>query len=141
MRKADNCNHCLQSADCCQTISAKNQFCYSAQCHATARAIAGKLNIPVDRYTICFQSRLGSDPWVQPYTSVVIEERAKVGDKKMLVFCPAFVSDCLETTIEVTHEYYDEFTALGGEKLDLVESLNANPRWIATVAEMVKAGV
>lgn len=137
LRKADNCNHCLQTDNCCETISVKNQFCYSAQCHATAQAIAKKLNLSKDQYSICYQSRLGRDPWVQPYTSDVLKERAEHGDKKMLVFCPAFVADCLETTIEVTDEYAEEFEKMGGEQLDLVESLNDNPAWVKTVAEMV----
>jgi len=75
---------------------------------------------------------------MQPYTSKIIEERAEKGAKRMLVFCPAFVSDCLETTIEILDEYQEEFEEKGGEHLDLVESLNDNPKWIKTVAEMVK---
>jgi ferrochelatase len=135
--KADDCNHCVKTAGCCQSISIKNQFCYSAQCHATAFAIAKNLNIPPEKYTICFQSRLGPEKWIQPYTSKVIEERAEKGDKKLLVFCPAFVADCLETTIEISVEYQEEFEELGGEKVDLVPSLNGNPKWIKTIADLV----
>ncbi len=138
MRKADDCGHCLQVENCCSIISIRNQFCYSAQSHATAHAIAAKLNLSKDQYTICYQSRLGNDPWMQPYTSKIIEEKAEAGVKRMLVFCPAFVSDCLETTIEILDEYQEEFEEKGGEHLDLVESLNDNPKWIETVAEMVK---
>ena len=138
LKKADDCNHCLQTENCCQTISFKNQFCYSAQCHATAYAIASKLNLQKNQYSICFQSRLGSDPWVQPYTSDIIEARAKKGDKRLLVFCPAFVADCLETTIEILDEYQEEFEEMGGEHIDLVESLNAHPKWIKAVKELVE---
>lgn len=138
LRKADNCNHCLQTDNCCDTLTIKNQFCYSAQCQATAHAIAEKLNLSKDKYSICYQSRLGRDPWVQPYTTDMLKERAEQGDKKMLVFCPAFVADCLETTVEVTDEYAEKFEELGGEQLDLVESLNDNPVWVKAVAEMVK---
>lgn len=138
MRKADDCGHCLKVENCCSTISIKNQFCYSAQCHATAHAIAAKLDLSKEQYTICYQSRLGNDPWMQPYTSDILEERAEKGDKRLLVFCPAFVSDCLETTIEILDEYQEEFEEKGGEHIDLVESLNDNPKWIKTVAEMVK---
>lgn len=137
LRKADNCNHCLQSDDCCESLTVKNQFCYSAQCFETAKAIAAKLDIPRSKMTICFQSRLGRDPWIQPYTSDVLKDRAKEGDKKILVFCPAFVSDCLETTIEITDEYAEEWEELGGEHLDLVESLNDHPDWIKAVTDMV----
>lgn len=127
LRKADSCNHCLKSDDCCQSLSIKNQFCYSAQCYATTKALAEALRLPADRYTTCFQSRLGKEVWAKPYTSDIIEHRAEQGDKRLLVFCPAFVSDCLETTIEISVEYQEEFEELGGEKIELVESLNDNP--------------
>ncbi len=137
--KADTCNHCLQSTDCCQQLSIKNQFCYSAQCHATTAALVKALELEKGQYTTCFQSRLGKEVWIKPYTSDVIEERAKKGDKKLLVFCPAFVSDCLETTIEISVEYQEEFEELGGEKVQLVESLNDNPKWIKAVADFIKS--
>ena len=139
LKKADRCNHCLQSADCCQTLSVKNQFCYSAQCHATTAALVKELGLQKDQYTTCFQSRLGKEVWAKPYTSDIIEERAKKGDKKLLVFCPAFVSDCLETTIEISVEYQEEFEELGGEKIQLVESLNDQPKWIQAVANYIRS--
>ena len=95
------------------------------------------MNLSEDQYTICFQSRLGRAEWVKPYTSDILEVRAEAGDKKLLVFCPAFVSDCLETTIEVSTEYQEEFEELGGEKVDLVPSLNDHPKWIEAVKELV----
>ncbi len=139
LRKADNCNHCLKTDGCCETLSLKNQFCYSAQCHATSYAIAKQLGLSKEQYTICFQSRLGPEAWAQPYTSKIIEERAEHGDKRLLVFCPAFVSDCLETTIEITDEYLEEFQEAGGEHLDLVESLNDHPAWMTAVSDLVRA--
>lgn len=130
--------HCLQSGGCCDTLTDANKFCYSAQSHHTAKLIAEKLGISRDKYTICFQSRLGSDPWVQPYTSEIVAKLAKEGKKRLLVFCPAFVADCLETVYEVTVEYGDEFKALGGEHVQLVESLNDSPLWIEALEKMVK---
>jgi len=130
-------NYCLKSADCCDSLNDVNKYCYSAQSYDTARLIAEKLNLPKEKYTGCFQSRLGSDPWVQPYTSQVIAQLAKEGKKRLLVFCPAFVSDCLETVYEVTEEYGAEFKALGGEHVQLVESLNDAPTWIDALEEMV----
>lgn len=138
LRKADNANHCLKSPDCCQTLTVKNQFCYSAQCHATTKAIARQLGLSPEQYTVCFQSRLGADPWTQPYTQKVIEALAKAGKKRLLVFCPAFTSDCLETTIEIGEEYREEFLHMGGEQLDLVESLNDNPQWAKAIAAFVQ---
>lgn len=139
LRKGDRTkNHCLKVENCCEKICDSNKFCYSAQCYGTAQAIAEKLGLKEEDYTVCFQSRLGRDPWAQPYTSEIIEERLEKGMKNMLVFSPAFVADCLETTIEIGYEYKEEFEEAGGEKLDLVESLNAHPLWIESVAEMVK---
>lgn len=136
--KGDTCNHCLQSEDCCQTLSAKNQFCYSAQCYGTTKALVKLLDLQEGNYTTCFQSRLGRTPWIQPYTSEIIEELAEKGAKRLLVFSPAFVADCLETTVEISDEYQEEFEEKGGEQVDLVPSLNDNPKWIKVVADMVK---
>ncbi|WP_295769753.1 ferrochelatase [uncultured Mucilaginibacter sp.] len=139
MIKADETGrHCLKSADCCQTITGANRFCYSAQSHATARLIAERLNIPKEKYTLTFQSRLGRDPWMQPYTSEVIAQLAKKGVKRLLVFCPAFVADCLETIFEVSVEYDEEFKHAGGEHVQLVESLNDSPLWIDALERMVR---
>jgi ferrochelatase len=132
-------NYCLKSDGCCDSISDTNKFCYSAQSHHTAQLIAEKLNISKEKYTICFQSRLGNDPWVQPYTSEVVAKLAKEGKKRLLVFCPAFVADCLETVYEVTEEYGAEFKALGGEHVQLVESLNDSATWIDALEEMVRS--
>jgi len=143
-RQLVKCDHtgtyCLKSAGCCDTLNDVNKFCYSAQSHDTARLIAEKLNLPKEKYTICFQSRLGSDPWVQPYTSEIVAKLAAEGKKRLLVFCPAFVADCLETVYEVTEEYGGEFKALGGEHVQLVESLNDSPTWIDALEKMVRGG-
>ena len=138
LRNADNCNHCLVTKDCCQTIHIKNQFCYSAQCHATTKAIVHRLGLQPDQYTTAFQSRLGPEAWAQPYTSKVIEREAEKGAKHLLVFSPAFVADCLETIVEIGTEYQEEFEEMGGEKVDLVPSLNDDPRWIKVVADLVR---
>lgn len=118
-------------------ITPVNQFCYSAQCHATTKAIVAKLGLEPEQYTTAFQSRLGPDAWAQPYTIKTIEEQAEKGAKRLLVFSPAFVADCLETIIEIGTEYQEEFEEMGGEHVDLVPSLNDDPRWIRTVADMV----
>jgi ferrochelatase len=142
-RQLLKCDHthsyCLKKSDCCDTLNDVNKFCYSAQSHHTAQLIAEKLNLPKEKYTICFQSRLGSDPWVQPYTSEIIRKLAAEGKQRLLVFCPAFVADCLETVFEVTEEYGGEFKALGGEHVQLVESLNAEPTWIDALEGLARA--
>ncbi len=136
LHKADDNAVCLRD-DCCKTLTTQNQFCYSAQCHSTAYKIADKLNLTKDQFTVCFQSRLGFEDWTQPYTSVVLDELVEAGKKNVLVFSPAFVADCLETTIEIGYEYKEEFEEKGGEKLDLVESLNDNALWIEAIKSMI----
>lgn len=130
-------NHCKCDGVCCRKIVPENQFCYSAQCHQSAYAIAKELGIDEGHYTVSYQSRFGPEEWVQPYTDKVIEEQLEKGNKNLLVFSPAFVADCLETTIEIGFEYKEEFMEAGGERLDLVESLNDDPRWIKAIAEIV----
>jgi ferrochelatase len=137
IRKADSNNYCLKN-DCCASLNENNYSCYRAQCHSTARLIAQRLNLPEEKYTICFQSRLGKDPWIKPYSDQVIEERARAGDKKILIFAPAFVSDCLETLYEIGVEYDELFRLNGGEKAELVESLNDLPQWIETLKRKIE---
>lgn len=129
--------HCLKD-DCCTRIHAQNQFCYRAQCLATTRGIAHLLELPAGTYSTSFQSRLGRDPWLKPYTEDVIFHLARQGARKMLVFCPAFVADCLETTIEIGQEYAEIFVEAGGTRLDLVPSLNDDPEWIDAMAQLVR---
>ncbi len=136
--KADQGAHCLKRGDCCDHLGLHNRHCYSAQSYATTQALVKRLKLTSERYTTCFQSRLGRDPWTQPYTSEVIKERAREGDKRLLVFSPAFVADCLETTVEVGYEYQQEFTNYGGEKIDLVPSLNDDPEWIKGILKIIE---
>lgn len=132
-------NYCLKKENCCDSLNDTNKMCYSAQGHDTARLIAEKLNISRADYTVCFQSRLGKEPWVQPYTTDVLKKLAAEGKKRLLVFSPAFVADCLETLYEITVEYHEEFRAMGGEHVQLVESLNDNPKFIKALVEMARS--
>jgi protoporphyrin/coproporphyrin ferrochelatase len=122
--------------NCEHEITDENKYCYKAACYATTRAIAKKLNIPDEKYTVSFQSRL-DEKWLQPFSDKVVEKKAQEGVKKLLVFSPAFIADCLETTIEIGDEYQHIFTSNGGEELQLVESLNSHPVWIDTLKKMV----
>jgi len=141
-RQLLKCDHtgsyCLKKDNCCETLNDTNKYCYSAQGHDTARLIAQKLHIARENYTVCFQSRLGKEPWVQPYTTDVLKKLAAEGKKRLLVFSPAFVADCLETLYEITVEYHEEFKALGGEHVQLVESLNDHPKFIKALVELAK---
>ena len=122
----------------CETeVNEKNKFCYKATCFATTRLIAGKLGMKEKDYTVCFQSRLDKK-WLTPFADKVVEEQAKSGAKKLLVFSPAFVADCLETLIEIGDEYQEIFEDLGGEKVQLVPSSNSHDRFIDGLEELVR---
>lgn len=137
LKKADRNSHCLAKKECCQKLCDLNKQCYSAQCHETARAIAEKLGIPKEHYSVCFQSRLGKEPWIQPYTSDQLKTMIAKGCKKILVMSPAFACDCLETIQEIGVEYNHEFKTLGGQKLDLMHGLNDHPLWIKALKTLV----
>ncbi|MEO9965913.1 MAG: ferrochelatase [Reichenbachiella sp.] len=124
--------------DCCNSCDHKNQYCYRVQCFETTRLIAKALDLPDDQVTTAFQSRLGKDPWIQPYTEDTLKRLAGEGKKNVLAFSPAFVADCLETTLEVGETYQEEFLELGGERWDLVESLNVHPSWVACVCDLAR---
>jgi ferrochelatase len=136
IKKGSQDNYC-KVGDCCNSFHKKNQFCYRAQCFQTSRVLAEKLKIPPEKYTVSFQSRLGPVPWIRPYTDEVLEELAEKGIKKVLAFSPAFVADCLETTLEVGEEYKEDFLEAGGEVWQLVESLNDHPKWIDCLKDLV----
>jgi len=122
--------------DCEHDITEENKYCYKATCYATTRLLAEKLNIPKEKYTVCFQSRL-DQKWLKPFSDLVVEECAHKGMKKILVFSPAFTADCLETIIEIGDEYQHIFKEHGGEKVQLVESLNDHPVWIECLKDLV----
>ena len=138
LKKADKSNFCQKQKDCCHHFCEKNASCYGAQCYQTAHLIAQKLSLKKEDFTVCFQSRLGKNPWIEPYTSSVLQSLIKLGKKKILVLCPAFVCDCLETLHEIAIEYQKEFLHLGGEKLDLAPGLNSEPLWIETLKSLVE---
>ncbi len=123
--------------DCCNSYHGENRYCYRAQCFLTTRLLTERLGIPKEKHMTTFQSRLGKTPWIKPYTDEVLVDLAKKGVKKVLAFSPSFVSDCLETTVEVGELFRDEFIASGGEKWDLVESLNTNPKWVAALSQII----
>jgi ferrochelatase len=122
----------------CETeVNEKNKFCYKATSYATTRLIAEKLGIPENRYTVCFQSRLDKK-WLTPFSDKIVEEQAKKGAKKLLVFSPAFVADCLETIIEIGTEYQEIFEEHGGEKVQLVPSSNDHPEFVKGLVNLIR---
>lgn len=122
---------------CESELNDKNKFCYKATSYATTRLIAAKLGLKEEQYTVCFQSRLDKK-WLTPFSDKVVEEQAKKGAKKLLVFSPAFVADCLETIIEIGTEYQEIFEEHGGEKVQLVPSSNDHPLFVKGLEEMIR---
>lgn len=137
MRKADPTGcHCLKVPNCCEVPSPAHATCYRAQCFKTVKDFVAGAGVPKDKYSVAFQSRLGRDPWLQPYTDHEVERLARAGVKRMLVICPAFVSDCLETIEEIGIRARDSFTGAGGETLTLIPCLNEHPTWLQALETM-----
>jgi len=138
LRKSDPTGaHCLQTADCCQRPSPAHATCYRAQCFKTVAAFVAKAGVPVEKYSISFQSRLGRDPWLKPYTDFELPKLAEKGVKRVLVMCPAFVSDCLETLEEIGIRGRESFLGAGGAELTLIPCLNEHPLWLEALEKMI----
>jgi len=138
MRKADPTRcHCLAVKDCCSVPSPAHDTCYRAQCFKTVQAFVQQANLPAQKYSVAFQSRLGRDPWLKPYTDHELVRLAQTGVKKLLVICPAFVSDCLETLEEIGMRGHDSFREAGGSELTLIPCLNEHPLWLDALERMI----
>ncbi len=129
--------HCLKVDNCCEKPSEAHAYCYRHQVFATTRAFVKKAGIPEDKYRVTFQSRLGRIPWLQPYTDQVLEQLPEEGHKKILVICPSFVSDCLETLEEIAMEGKKDFEEAGGDELVAIPCMNTHERWIETLADWI----
>ncbi len=139
VRKSDDTGrHCLAGDDCCATLVDANRNCYRAQCFATARALADRLGIPKDKRIICFQSRLGRDPWIRPYTDELIVREAKRGRKRAVILSPAFTADCLETLEELGIRAEEDWKAHGGDWLRLVPCPNADDLWAQALVDIAR---
>jgi ferrochelatase len=142
MTKADPTHHhCMKAPDCCEIDSPAHATCYRHQCRTTTKLVVERLQIPKERVGLSFQSRLGREEWLKPYTAVRLEELPKEGVKKLLVVCPAFVSDCLETLEEIAVAGKESFLHAGGEEYTFIPCLNIQPLWIKSLAAYAKDGV
>ena len=126
------------NGNCENGINNENTFCYKAQCYETTKLITAQLSLPKDAYTTTFQSRL-DNKWIKPYTDKVMLDLVASNCKKVLVLSPAFVSDCLETSIEISERYKNIFIEHGGEEFTLVPSLNDNDNWVDAVAGIINS--
>ncbi|MCL4785889.1 MAG: ferrochelatase [Verrucomicrobia bacterium] len=139
LRKSDPTGcHCLKVENCCEVPSPAHATCYRAQCFATTAAFVKLAGIPKEKYSVSFQSRLGKDPWLKPYTDYELVRLAQEGKKKMMVICPAFVSDCLETIEEIGMRGCEDFLKASGKEFTRIPCLNEHPRWIATLEQMAR---
>lgn len=128
LRKSDPSHaHCLERPDCCESCHPAHATCYRHQCFATTKAMVAKAGIPAEKHSVSFQSRLGRDPWLKPYTDFVLEELPAKGVRKLLVLCPAFITDCLETLEEISMEGKEDFLKAGGEHFQQIPCLNDSP--------------
>jgi protoporphyrin/coproporphyrin ferrochelatase len=139
MRKADPTGaYCLATANCCETPSPAHATCYRAQCFKTTAAFVKQAGVPKEKYSISFQSRLGRDPWLKPYTDYELPRLAGSGVRKLLVICPAFVADCLETLEEIGLRGKEGFLEAGGKEFALIPCLNEHPLWLKALEGMAR---
>ena len=140
LRKVDPTGcHCLKTSDCCERPSPAHATCYRSQCVAVSRSMAKHFNLSDDQWSMSFQSRLGRDKWIEPYTEAQLEELAARGVKRLLVMCPAFTADCIETLEEIGDRGREQFINAGGEELVLIPCLNDHPQWMDVLANWARS--
>lgn len=130
--------HCLKSADCCSAASVAHTTCYRHQCLRTMQGVVEALQMPREKYSFSFQSRLLRDPWLKPYTDFRLVEMPAEGIKNLLVACPSFVSDCLETLEEIAIRGKESFLESGGAEYKMIPCLNTHPLWVQTLADWIR---
>ncbi len=139
LRKADSSKaHCLTVADCCNTCSPLQATCYRAQIFATTRALVKRAGLTPEKYSVSFQSRLAGEPWLTPFTDHELVRLPKAGIKRLLILCPAFVTDCLETLEEIRGQGRATFMGAGGESFEQIPCLNDQPPYIHFLANRVR---
>ncbi len=138
VRKTDpTLEHCTKCENCCEVPSEAHKFCYQHQVKETTRLVANRLKLPNGKYSNSFQSRLGRDKWLSPATAEQFEKFPGLGIKNLVVVCPAFVSDCLETLEEIMEEGQEDFLKAGGEKFTYIPCLNTQPQWVKTLSQLI----
>lgn len=139
LRKTDPTrHHCLAAPNCCEGANPAHATCYRAQCLKTATAFVRQAGVPTGKFSVSFQSRLGNDQWLKPYTDLELVELPKRGVRNLLVICPAFVSDCLETLEEIGIRGRETFLSAGGKEFTQIPCLNEHPLWIAALEKMIE---
>ncbi|MDB4016084.1 ferrochelatase [Flavobacteriaceae bacterium] len=138
IRKSDiTKSHCKINGECCVTDSKAHEFCYRHQCYETTRLVAEYLELKEGTFSTSFQSRLGVDPWLQPYTDRTVANFAKSGLKQLAIATPAFVSDCLETLEEIGMEAAEDFEEKGGDHLQVLPCINDREEWVNVMSRWI----
>jgi ferrochelatase len=139
LRKADSSRaHCTRFAACCTTASPAHATCYRAQCVRTTAEFALRAGLDPARYSMSYQSRLAGEPWLQPFTDLEFARLPKAGVKRLLVICPSFLADCLETLEEISMAGREIFLAAGGEHFEKILCPNDHPAFIDFLANRVQ---
>ena len=133
--------HCLMVDNCCNVSSDAHKTCYRHQVMETTQRTAEVLGIPKEKFSVSFQSRLGADAWLKPSTAGLLAELPKKGITKLLILCPAFVSDCLETLEEIHMEGRAIFMENGGESFEVIPCLNESSEWIKALAHLIHQNI
>lgn len=137
LHKADPTGlHCLTKEPCCDELNPAHKTCYRAQCFKTVTAVAREAGLVSGKYSVAFQSRLGREQWMRPYTDIELARLARCGVKRLAVMCPAFVADCLETLEEIGMRGREIFMANGGDELTMIPCLNEHPLWVKALERM-----
>ncbi|MBL3546548.1 ferrochelatase [Chryseobacterium sp. KMC2] len=131
--KTDPTKTCNMNDCCYKDTNPSHSFCYRHQCFNTTDRVIRKLELSKDKVIVSFQSRLGKDKWIEPYTDHTLETIPQKGIKNLAIVCPAFVSDCLETLEEISVEGKEQFLEAGGEKFTYIPCLNDEDRWIEVI--------
>jgi ferrochelatase len=138
IRKSDiTKSHCKINGECCVKASKAHEFCYRHQCYETTRLVAEYLELKEGTFSTSFQSRLGVDQWLQPYTDTTVANFAKSGVKQLAIATPAFVSDCLETLEEIGMEAAEDFEEKGGDHLQVLPCINDREEWINVMSRWI----
>ena len=130
--------HCLRVEDCCAKDSPAHAYCYRHQVITTTNLVATILGIAKEKYSYSFQSRLGRDEWLKPYTAIRLEQMPGEGIKKLLIVCPAFISDCLETLEEIAVEGKESFLHAGGKSFTYIPCLNTSQGWVESLRTLTE---
>ncbi|MDH4561841.1 ferrochelatase [Pseudomonas sp. BN411] len=133
--------HDLRAPDSSGVSDEVLAVCYRSQCQRTAEAFAERAGLQPGQWSVSFQSRLGKDKWIEPYTETRLDELAKQGVKKLLVMCPAFVADCIETLEEIGQRGSEQFQEAGGQELVLVPCMNSHPQWVSALVKLCETAV